>query len=150
MSDLFRDQELPRLIPVDLEHISQLQYSCFQWTIPKRRVLAGLIRFEGIYQSGSLGADDALFIKWRVNEFCEYPNPGRIYGLIVDFRSLQYEWGDDLDIPAERLRVGDWPIRIVVTPERANSFRSWLGDEVRVDLRTAFEEIRRIIEDRWR
>ncbi len=149
MSDPFKVQNLPRLDPVNLELISQLQYSCFHWVIPKRPVLAGLIRFEGIYQSGSSGAGDALFIKWRINEFCEYPDPSPIYGLIVDFRSLQYEWGDDLDVPAERLRTGNWPIRIVVAPGNVDSFREWLGNEVRVDLQAAFDEIRQILQDRW-
>lgn len=70
--------------------ISQLSYSCAVWVVPKVHALAGIIRFSGTYRPGSQGSEDALFIKWRLNEFCDIELPDRIYGLVVDFRELVY------------------------------------------------------------
>jgi hypothetical protein len=62
--------------------------------------------------------------------------------LVVDFTDLDYEWGDDLFVEADRLRQISAPIRIVVSPERFDAFRGVLGaKELRTDLTQAIQEV---------
>lgn len=130
---------------VSLE-ISQLRYSCAVWVVPRRHALAGIIRFSGIYRPGSQGSDDALFIQWRLNEFCDITLPDSISGLLVDFRELDYTWGDDLDVQPDRLRRIGAPVRIVVTKERWAAFEGILGErELTTDFAQAFDEINKEI-----
>ena len=122
--------------------ISQLSYSCTAWVVPKIRALAGIIRFSGTYRPGSQGSDDAMFIKWRINEFCDLELPERISGLLVDFRDLEYTWGDDLEVQPERLRRIGAPVRVVVSEDRWSSFEGVLGSqEMTTDFKVAFDEI---------
>ncbi|MEH2167150.1 MAG: hypothetical protein V7K41_10840 [Nostoc sp.] len=131
----------PNLTKVTL-NISQLKCKYYVWKIPKMQKLAGLIVFSGTYLYGSAGSDDALFIKWKINEFCELELPQKIIGLVVDFRNLDYQWGDDLDIYPQEMRRLEQPVRIVVTPERYEAFKGVLGEqELHTDIEVAFAEV---------
>ncbi len=134
-------KNLPKLTEVSLE-ISKIQTNYYTWKIPNTQLLAGLIVFSGTYLPGSSGSDDALFIKWRINEFCELELPQTISGLVVDFRNLDYQWGDDLDVHPQRLRRLGKPVRIVVAQERYEAFKGVLGEqELRADIELAFAEL---------
>jgi len=141
MSKYKQNKYSPKLTEVNL-NISQLECKYYVWEIPKTQTLAGLIVFSGTYLYGSAGSDDALFIKWRINEFCELELPQKIIGLVVDFRSLDYQWGDDLDVYPQEIRRLGQPVRIVVTPERYEAFKGVLGEqELHTDIEVAFSEI---------
>lgn len=92
--------ERPRF-RVDLEAISAVEYSCSAWYAKKSRRAGGIITFRGEYRYGSSGTDDARYIKWKIQQFCDIDHP-KIDGLIIDFRELDYRWGDDLSIHGAR------------------------------------------------
>jgi hypothetical protein len=141
MSQPLTNKSLPKLTKVSLD-ISQLKSEYYIWKIPNTQLLAGLIVFSGTYLPGSSGSDDALFIKWRINEFCEFQFPQTISGLVVDFRNLDYQWGDDLDVHPQRLRRLGKPVRIAVSPERYEAFKGVLGEqELRTDIEVAFADV---------
>ena len=88
--------DLSKLEDVSL-NISSVQCSCQRWDLRKIHRAGGLLTFTGTYLHGSAGSDDARFIRWRIDEFCDLGYPLLIDGLVVDCRSLDYEWGDNLD-----------------------------------------------------
>jgi hypothetical protein len=128
---------------VPLEN-SELQYSCFVWKVPNRQINGGLIAFSGLYRLGSMGTPDAKLIQWRISEF--YDAGYALRGLVVDFRDLDYRWGDDLAIPYP-VHPQPFPIRVVVPPEskdqeRYAAFKGMIGEnKLRTDIHLAFEEI---------
>lgn len=141
MYELPGGKKLPKLTEISLE-ISQIKSKYYIWKIANTQLLAGLIGFSGTYLPGSSGSDDALFIKWRINEFCELELPQTISGLVVDFTNLDYQWGDDLDVYPQRLRRLGKPVRIVVAQERYEAFKGVLGEqELRTDIELAFAEL---------
>lgn len=117
-------RELPEPIPITLD-ISQITCRCSTWLLVDG-MTAGFIAFDGEYRHGSTGHDDALFIKWRIDEFCELAN---LQSLIVDLRRLQYEWGDDLSVSRGRFSKSDSPIRILVSPENLEAFNGVIDHE---------------------
>lgn len=130
------------LTPVDLDRISRITYACSVFRVPGSSYAGGIITFTGDYRPGSAGFSDALFIKWKINEFCDIDEPARIYGLVVDFRGLQYEWGEDLDVPAARLRRGKMPVLSVVnSPARAAYAYCIEEAELREDFDAAVDEV---------
>lgn len=131
----------PRLQEISLQ-VSSIEPQYFIWNVPRSSILAGLIVFKGVYRPGSAGKNDALFIRWRIDEFCEYSPAGRISGLIVDLRELDYQWGDDLSIYPTRLIGPAGALRIVVNPERRAAFEGILGGQnLRLDLEEACAEV---------
>lgn len=141
MSHNKTNQHLPKLTEVSLD-ISKLECKCYVWPVPRTLEIAGLILFSGTYLYGSAGSDDALFIKWRIDEFCQLEQPQKISGLIVDLRDLNYQWGDDLCIYPYDIKMMQKPIRIVVTPERYTAFKGVLAEEeLRTDIEVAFAEV---------
>lgn len=126
-----------KLIRIDLDEVSDLRYSCHAWVAGSSGYAGGIIRFHGEYRHGSAGAGDALFIEWRIEEFCDVQDPVQIQGLVVDFRDMRYEWGDDLDVPARRLRSMELPVLAVVSPEAKGFFNGPLSEE---ELRTDFDQ----------
>jgi hypothetical protein len=137
---------LPKLQEISL-NISQIECKTYVWQVPKTQYLAGLIVFSGTYLYGSAGCDDALFIKWRLNEFCELNSPHTISGLVVDLRNLDYQWGDDLTIEPEQLRRFNQPVRVVVTPERYTTFSYVVNTtELITDMELAFAEVKNILQ----
>lgn len=142
-----RSSFLKTLTPVSLDDISSLTCECFVWSA-SASLVGGLISFHGTYRPGSAGTEDALFIKWRTGQFCDLPEPGPIQALVVDFRDMDYRWGDDLDVPAPRLRRAERPIRVVVNAEQLDKYESILGvDETRTDLDAAVMEVNEILRD---
>ncbi len=140
---------LPDLKPISLD-ISQIEYQCYHWYIPETRRTAGLIKFRGVYRRGSAGTPDATFIQWRLDEFGKLEDPMPIWGLVVDFRELDYVWGDDF-CPGVNLLL-DGPVRMVIPsaethPEQYKAFRWALGQSEKVctDIELAFAEIREIL-----
>jgi hypothetical protein len=125
----------PKLQEVSLD-VSELKYSCATWEVPRSNRSGGIIRFVGVYEPGSAGTLDALFIDWRIREFCEL---AAFRGLIIDFTDLDYVWGDDFAVPFEPL--GNGPVLVVVAPERLDDFRELGPVELRTDLEETFAEM---------
>ncbi|MFF2118751.1 hypothetical protein ACFVXH_15660 [Kitasatospora sp. NPDC058184] len=131
------------LVRIDLERVSTLRYECHGWVARPSGYGGGIIRFDGDYRPGSAGADDALFIGWKIGEFCDIDDPFKIQGLVVDFRGLNYEWGDNLSLfRARRLRAAGRPVLVVVRPESKDAFAGCLGeDDLRIDIEQATQEV---------
>ncbi|WP_250006188.1 hypothetical protein [Actinoplanes sp. M2I2] len=129
-------------IPVDLDRISDITYTCSVFRARKRGYFGGVISFSGDYRPGSSGSGDAAFIKWKINEFLDIDDPGTVYGLVVDLRGLRYEWGEDLGVAASRLRRGRLPLLTVVDPHaRAALAHCIADDEMRADFDAAVDEV---------
>jgi hypothetical protein len=130
---------LDRLRDVSLA-ISKLTCDCRVWKSPRNRRVGGLIVFRGHYPPGSAGKDDALWIKWRLDEFYELT---RFDGLVVDCRELDYTWGDDLHLrPRARELPDDFPFLLVIAPEQQEAFAyTEPRDYHRFELLTALAEL---------
>ena len=134
--------EFSRLNEVSLD-ISNIECNCYTMDLPKSDALLGVIKFSGKYGHGSGGSDDALFIDWRINEFCDLDVPLKISALIVDFSELEYEWGDDLFVYPERLRSEKLPVQIVVNEKCYEAYQGILGEkELKTDRLEALDEIK--------
>ncbi len=95
-----------RFVPVQLSDLSTLQYSFSQPEANARsdrtRILC--VTFQGVYGYGSAGNSDARFMKAVVHLGCEAFDPK---GIVLDFRQLDYQWGDEMAFPIEAAHV-DW------------------------------------------
>lgn len=118
------DRVHARLSPVSLD-ISAIQFMCYTLQLQPLYSVLGYVEFTGEYRHGSSGSDDARFICWRLEQYCETISP---YGLIVDLRGLAYEWGDDLDLYPSRFPNQKDNIRFVVKPEQTGSFSPHIYD----------------------
>ncbi len=137
------DFDLSKLEDVSLD-ISTIQCSCQCWQLRKIHRAGGLITFTGTYQHGSSGSDDARFIKWRINEFCDLAYPLLIVGLVIDCRALNYEWGDNLDFAPSNKPVG-FPTLVVITDRQREAYSGILGEgDLRYDLHGALAEMTEI------
>src|SRR5262245_8717794 len=135
----------PRLEAVTLD-VSMLTCQCYVWSVPRTQILAGLVVFHGLYRPGSAGSDDARFIRWRIRELCELRLPSSIEGLLVDFRDMAYEYGDNLSVDDNPLDDDGQPIRVVVQPSQIEAFRGVIGDHrLRTDLEEAAAEVSDIL-----
>jgi hypothetical protein len=129
--------------------ISAITCVCQSWELPRYHRIGGLVTYRGHYRPGSAGKHDALWIKWRLNEFYEL---ARLDGLVVDCRELDYTWGDDLDLrPSPRHLPEDFPFRLVIRSEQQEAFafvesREWH----RFDLTTALAEVHEKLRSRRR
>jgi hypothetical protein len=110
----------PQLIPISLD-ISSISFECYTWRYNLDASDSGYIVFQGQYRYGSAGADDALFIKWRLNQFCDALQPSR---LIVDLRELDYQWGDDLSLYPFHFLDPESKIRFILTPQQVSYYES--------------------------
>lgn len=133
---------IPNIQPVSLR-TSAIKYECYTWRF--KGITLGLIAFYGIYER----TEDAQFIRWRVNQFCE-ANHHHISGLIVDFLELEYLWGDDLEIHPHRLLRGGYPLRVVIHPEEvepdiyATYVQAIDSEYLRTDISIALNEIHQL------
>jgi len=130
----------PKLKEVDLEAVSTILCQCGSWDVPKSNKSAGMITFTGKYGVGSSGHDDALFIKWRIQEFLEIEP---VWGLVVDFQGLHYVWGDEMmDVIPLEFDGGDNPLRVVVSEQNREPLSGVLdAEDFREDLGIACAEI---------
>jgi hypothetical protein len=126
--------------------ISEVACDCQTWKCPRNHRVGGLVSFRGHYLPGSAGKDDALWIKWRIDEFYEL---ARLDGLVVDCRDLDYTWGDDLHLRPRSRRVSDdFPFRLVIRPEQQEAFTfTESRDRHRFDVSTALAEIDNLLRD---
>lgn len=108
----------PRLLPVSLD-ISLIHFMCYTLQQQSLNFVLGYVEVTGEYRLGSSGFDDARFICWRLEQYCETIAP---YGLIVDLRGLVYKWGDDLDLYPSRFPSQDDNIRFLLKPEQTANF----------------------------
>lgn len=134
---------MPNLFAINLDAVSQLAYTCQAWQCRAGGYAGGVIRFTGEYRPGSSGAGDAKFIGWKISEFCDNEEPLQIDGLVVDFREMHYEWGDNLSVArARRLLIAGKPVLSVVRPENWDAFAGCLGiEDLRTDIDEAVEEV---------
>ncbi|HAX80868.1 MAG TPA: hypothetical protein DCY88_34785 [Cyanobacteria bacterium UBA11372] len=115
-----RQQLHPQLTPISLD-ISSINFECYTWRYEQDSSDSAYVVFRGQYRYGSAGADDALFIKWRLNQFCDAIEPNR---LIVDLRELDYQWGDDLSLYPFRFLDPESNIRFILTPQQVSYYES--------------------------
>lgn len=100
--------------------ISDIACNCLVWELRHNQRIGGLVVFRGHYRPGSAGYDDALWLKWRLDEFYELARPD---GLVVDCRELDYTWGDNLHLrPRSELLSDRFPYRLVIRPEHQQAF----------------------------
>lgn len=132
---------LPELEAISLD-ISTVTCECHVWNVKRNHRVGALVVIRGLYQSGSAGKDDALLIKWRLNQFYDLT---RFHGLVVDCRELDYHWGDDLCLQPSRWATADAPpFRLVIRPEQQEAFTYIEPQDChRFDLATALDEIHR-------
>ena len=84
-----------QLIEHKFEELSQIQYSIYTCPFSSKDYLDALIvSFHGEYGYGSGGADDARFMQAIVRAALA---AWSTFGLVLDFRNLKYEWGDEID-----------------------------------------------------
>ncbi len=123
-----------RLSALSLE-ISAIRALCHTWRSPRNHRAGGLIAFDGRYQHGSAGADDARAIRWRLREFIEL---ARVDGIVIDCTRLVYEWGDDLSFTT----VGNVPMLVVLAHNQLEAYRYAINeDRIRLSLNAALEEM---------
>jgi hypothetical protein len=92
--------------------------------------------------------DDALFIRWRIAEFCDVTDPVRIHGLVVDLRELSYQWGEELDTSPRRMRNLQRPVLTVVPPGDMALFEGVIDRRnLRTNLEEAIDEVDRFLND---
>lgn len=141
----------PQLDEVSL-NISDLECTTFNWKVPGTKAIgqrwAGLIVFSGFYRRGSAGEPDARFIRWRIEEFADLLGniPSASTGLVVDLRTLDYVWGDNLTIP--HLEI---PVLVVIPseakdPEHYKALKWAVYEHIRrTDIFEAFGEMSELI-----
>lgn len=101
-------------------NVSGIACECRVWESRRNQRAGGLVTFRGHYRPGSAGKDDALWLKWRLDEFCELVRPN---GLVVDCRELDYTWGDDLHLRPRSRRLPNASLyRLVIRPEQQEAF----------------------------
>jgi hypothetical protein len=130
---------LPNLEAISLD-ISPVTCECRVWNVRHNHRVGALVTISGRYRHGSAGKDDALLIKWRLNQFHDLV---RFHGLVVDCRDLDYHWGDDLCLQPSRWPLDDAPpFRLVIRPEQQDAF-TYIEPEAchRFDLATALDEV---------
>ncbi|MFI0451264.1 hypothetical protein [Actinomadura sp. 6N118] len=78
----------------------------------------------------------------EIQQFCGIDDP-RLDSLVIDFRELDYQWGDDLSIHgAWWLLVSDSPVLVVVSPDSLRAYAGVLnGQRIRTDFHEALEEV---------
>src|SRR5207248_4626508 len=107
--------DVRRLIDARLD-ISRIACSCQTWKSHHNHRIGGLVTLRGLYHPGSAGADDARFIKWKLDEFYDLY---RVDGLVVDCRELDYTWGDNLSLqPSASHRRDHLPLLLVLRLEQ--------------------------------
>ncbi|MCP2731505.1 hypothetical protein [Limnofasciculus baicalensis] len=110
----------PQLIPISLD-ISSIGFECYTWRYNRDVSDSGYVVFQGQYRYGSAGGEDALLIKWRLNQFCDALQPSR---LIVDLRELDYQWGDDLSLYPFHFLDPESKICFILTPQQVSYYKS--------------------------
>ncbi|MFF8614580.1 hypothetical protein [Streptomyces sp. NPDC015350] len=134
------------LIQINLDTISDIKYLCRAWISQPRERAGGIISFNGTYRLGSSGSDDALFMKWKIDEFSEIREPFRIHGLVVDLTDLNYQWGEDLDTSSRRLMAAGKPVLNVIRPEAFDTFSGVIDRRhIRTNLDQAVNEVNRYL-----
>jgi hypothetical protein len=139
--DNIKGESIPSLSSFSLD-VEEINFVCQTWKIPKTHKLGGLIVFKGFYPRGAAGVKHAHYIQASVQTFCTM---ARIVALIVDFRELDYVWGDDLSVlPKNNVRIRRILIPSESTkPDQYAGFVSMLGKEYLVtEIRAAFRDIR--------
>lgn len=128
---------VPQLQPVEFVE-SGLQFHGVLGELAQAAGVIGVVSFSGHYRRGSEGREDAVFVKVKMEEFCERFRP---LGLVCDLRDMDYEWGDDLD-PYPEVACGDVPIKIVVAGQRFEAYAGILDrGDLCVSLEDAIEEV---------
>ncbi len=115
-----REPENISLSPVSLE-ISALTLTCYTWKFEDDSLTSGYISIKGRYRYGSAGSEDAMFINWRSNQFCEVFQPKR---LLIDLREFSYEWGDDLNLYPFHFISPENPIRFLLSRQQIPCFET--------------------------
>jgi hypothetical protein len=100
---------------------SQITSAAYLWNVSRSNRKGGLIAFSGTYRHGSAGADDARLVRRRTEDFIDHGSSGGLpWGVIIDLRDLEYEWGDDLDMPSpQRTHV---PLLVLVRPQQVEAY----------------------------
>ena len=130
------------LEPVNLAAFLEITPSAFLYKSRLENApLVLIVKFKGLYHSGSSGSPDAGFISAVKNSALYHYVPD---ALILDFSELEYEWGDDLDnlLPDDDA-VYYWrrtPMAVVVGPRCREAIRT---------LTFGLEDERQLSETTW-
>lgn len=115
MQDLNHD----RLVASPL-NTSLLQATSHIWHSPRNHRTGRLIGFAGRYKPGSDGQDDARFVRRTLLAFYELY---RVDGIVIDYRQLVYEWGDDLEFPNRSIFKDEQiPLLVVLESDQASAY----------------------------
>ena len=95
-----------------------ISYNAYLAAAKGRNILT--MRFRGIYERGSRGTDAANFISPILDLYCAKFNPD---GIVVDFKSLSYEFGDDISISTHKFHDSSSPAFAIVHNSQIPSFR---------------------------
>ena len=114
------------------------------WRSRRNHRTGGLVALRGVYPPGSAGTDDARYICWLLSEFYTLHRPD---GLVLDCRSLEYVWGDDLDFPTpDPVKADRFPLLVVLRPEQQEAFSYAVArEQQRLDLPAALAEMDEVI-----
>jgi hypothetical protein len=135
------DFDLNRLKDAPLD-VGDIRCECKVWHSSRNHRRGGLVTFRGLYRPRSAGWDDAIVIRWRMNEFYELYE---VDGVVVDCRELDYVWGDNLELPWPEkinLRTETFPTLVVLRPEQVEAYSGVLSaNDFRHDLHAALAEM---------
>jgi hypothetical protein len=109
-----------KFTPVSLE-ISDIQFEGYTWKLGTDEKCSGYVKFIGKYRDGSLGKEDAKFIDFKLEEFCDYVKPTR---LVIDLKDLDYQWSDDLGLyPSQFSKMGS-PIFFLLESNQRKAYKN--------------------------
>lgn len=116
------------LQPVEITANNHLMHKAFVVEFPSNPLFRALVvRFDGLYGRAPESAQNALYMEAITSAYFFYTRP---WGLIFDFRKLDYDTGSDLGnllymgrklLPNEKL-----PIAILKSPANAEALRRLL------------------------
>lgn len=146
--------QVPMLKPVDLEASTRLVHEAFVAEFPSDELFNALVmRFDGLYGPDGKGVRNARYMEAMTSAYISYTNP---WGLIFDFRGLNYqcgkELGDVICIGKLMFPHDPLPTAIVTTPLNAPAFRRLLyhcGAPVRVMHHDLFDALRFVDRTHW-
>lgn len=83
------------------------------------------LKFSGDYPTGSKGESEGKFIGLKLNQVTRSHS---IDGIIIDFKHLNYTWGDDIDIYPFQFKKANRPLQFIFNPEQLEYFNFCLKE----------------------
>lgn len=96
---------------------ASVSYGAYLAAVKQKKIL--VMRFRGLYERASRGADAAEFISLILDLYCAKFDPD---GILVDFKSLDYEFGDDISISTYKFHDSSAPVFAIVRDSQVPLF----------------------------